>query len=296
MARASIPAEVIWSYTVAAIVVVAALLTMAVRGDWRKAHGADTLMLFGPMCYAVPLAAFGVEHFTLTGAIASIVPPWIPWHQFWAYFVGACFVAAAVSLVTGIQARLSAALLALTFFLFVLLMDAPAWARNPRDRFGLALALRELSFSAGALALAASLGAIRHGAAAIARYAIAIALLVYSVQQLMHGAYVPGIPLNRLTPAYVYGHAVWTYLTGAAYAAGGMLLLAGRNARAAATWLGAAVLVVVLVVYVPIAVAERTRITGLNFLMDTLMYCGALLLLARAMRPNERRVVRSAAC
>ena len=77
--------------------------------------------------------------------------------MFWAYFVGACFIAAALSLVTKIQARLAASLLALTFFLFVVLMDAPGWAQDPQNRFALALMLRELSFSGGPLALAASL-------------------------------------------------------------------------------------------------------------------------------------------
>ena len=88
--------------------------------------------MFGPLFYAAPLAAFGTEHFTLTKAVASIVPRWMPWHLFWAYFVGACFIAAALSLVTKIQAPLAARLLALTFFLFVVLMDAPGWAHNVR--------------------------------------------------------------------------------------------------------------------------------------------------------------------
>src|SRR6516164_10517633 len=128
-----------------------------VHGDWQKARGFDKLILFGPLFYAAPLAAFGTEHLTLTKVIASFVPKWIPWHLFWAYFVGICFIAAALSLVTRIKARLAASLLGLTFFLFVVLMDIPAWARDPRNRFALALVLRELSFSGGALALAASL-------------------------------------------------------------------------------------------------------------------------------------------
>lgn len=94
------------------------------RGDWQKARGFGKLNLFGPLFYAAPLAAFG-RAFTRAQAIASLVPEWIPWHLFWAYFVGACFIAAAFSLVTGIRARLAAGLLALNFFLFVLLMDAP---------------------------------------------------------------------------------------------------------------------------------------------------------------------------
>jgi uncharacterized membrane protein YphA (DoxX/SURF4 family) len=291
MALFAIPAPVVWAYVAGGVVLAIGLVTIFLRGDWRKARGLDKLILFGPLFYAVPVAAFGTEHFTLTGAIASLVPAWLPWHQFWAYFVGACFIAAALSLVTGVQARLSASLLALTFFLFVVLMDAPAWAQNPRDRFAATLALRELSFSGGALALAGSLNGQRRerGAdvlATVGRYFIAIPVLFFSFEQFMHGDYVPGIPLNRVTPVWVYGHAIWTYLTAAVYAVAGPLLLIGKKARAAATWLGLTVLFVVLAVYVPIGVAERASLTGFNYMADTLMFCGAVLLLAGAL-PRE---------
>src|SRR5262249_35019408 len=106
-------------------------------------------------------------------------------------------------------------------------------------------------------------------------------------QQFMHGNHVPGIPLKPETPEYVYGHAVWTYLTAAVYAVAGSLLLAGKRTRAAATWLGLTVLLMVLVVYVPIGVVQRASLdNGLNYLADTLMFCGAVLLLAGAM-PRE---------
>src|SRR5499427_248600 len=135
MVLLAIPREVNWCYLVFGVVLAIGLVTIFLRGDWQRARGIDKLMLFGPIFYAAPLAAFGTEHFTLTKIIASLVPAWIPWHLFWAYFVGACFIAAALSLVTGIQARLAASLLGLTFFLFVVLMDAPAWARHPENRF-----------------------------------------------------------------------------------------------------------------------------------------------------------------
>ena len=153
----AIPHEVLWSYFVGGVVFAIGIIMIFVRGEWPKARAFEKLILFGPVFYAAPLAAFGTEHFTLTKVIASLIPAWIPWHLFWAYFVGACFIAAAFSLVIGIQARLAASLLALNFFLFVVLMDIPGWLQNPRDRFGLTLALRELAFSGGPLALAASL-------------------------------------------------------------------------------------------------------------------------------------------
>jgi uncharacterized membrane protein/uncharacterized membrane protein YphA (DoxX/SURF4 family) len=296
MAFFVIPSTVIWSYLAFGVVLAIGLVTIFLRGDWQKARGWDKLILFGPLFYAAPLAAFGTEHFTLTKAIASIVPRWIPWHQFWAYFVGACFIAAALSLVTKTQARLSASLLALTFFLFVVLMDAPGWAHNLRDRFGLTLTLRELSFSGGALALAASLAEhgherSKHALATIARYFVAIPVLFYSFEQFLHADHVPGVPLEPLTPQWIFGHAIWTYLAAVVYAVAGILLLVGKKTRAAATWIGLTVLFVELVVYVPIAVVERASLdNGLNYMGDTLMYCGAILLLADAMpREAERR-------
>ncbi len=288
MAFFTIPSTVIWSYLAFGVAFAIGLVTIFLRGDWQKARGLDKLILFGPLFYAAPLAAFGTEHFTLTKAIASIVPRWIPWHLFWAYFVGACFIAAALSLVTKIQAGLSASLLALTFFLFVVLMDAPGWAHNLRDRFGVTLALRELSFSGGALALSASLAGRgrergKHVLATIARYFVAIPVLFYSFEQFIHADHVPGVPLEPMTPQWIFGHAIWTYLAAVVYAVAGILLLVGKKTRAAATWIGLTVLFVELVVYVPIAVVERASLdNGLNYMADTLMYCGAILLLAGA--------------
>ena len=288
----AIPSEVRWSYFVFAAVFAIGLAAIFLRGDWERSRGLEKLILFGPFFYAAPLAAFGTEHFTLTAAIADMVPSWIPWHLFWTYFVGACFIAGALSLVTGIQARLAASLLGLNFLLFVVLMDVPAWLEDPQDRIALALALRELSFSGGPLAFAASLAGPSRGRAAqilaaIARYFLAITILFYSLEQFLHASHVPAVPLERLTPDYIYGHAVWTYLAAVVYAAGGILLLLGWKTRAAATWLGLTVLVVELAVYVPIAVVDRASLAnGFNFMADTLMFCGAIFLLAGAM-PRE---------
>jgi len=78
-----------------------------------------------------------------------------------------------------------------------------------------------------------------------------------------------------------------TYLAAAVYVVAGILLLVGKKTRAAATWLGLTVLFVVLVVYVPIGVVERASLDkGLNYLAETLMFCGTVLLLAGTM-PRE---------
>ena len=289
-----IPSQVIWSYSVGGAVLAIGLVAIFLSGDWRTARGFDKLILFGPLFYAAPLAAFGTEHFTLGAGMVSMVPPWIPWHLFWVYLVGGCFIAAGLSLATGIHARLAASLLGLTFFLFAALMDAPAWAQDPRDRFASALMLREIAFSGGALALAASLTGPQHKRraqilATIARYFVAIPILFYSFEQFLHAEHVPGVPLQAVTPTWIYGHSIWTYLTAVIYAVAGPLLLVGRKTRAAATGLGIIVLVTILAVYIPIGIVERASLdNGLNYLGDTLMFCGAVLLLAGAM-PRSRQ-------
>jgi uncharacterized membrane protein len=293
MLAVAIPSDVIWSYTVFTLVCIAGIATIFMRDEWQKAAGLEKLILFGPIFYAAPLGAFGAEHFTQATGIAAMVPKFIPWHMFWALFIGACFIAASFSLVTKIQARLAASLVALTFFLFVALMDAPGWARHPGNRIFAMLTLRELAFSGGALALAASLAEQAHmqGSrifATIARYFVAIPVVVYSIAQFIHADLLPAVPLQRATPDYIWGHSLWAYVAGLVYLFGGILLLIGKKTRVAATWVGLSVFVVELIVYVPIAVVDRASLgNGLNYMADTLMFCGAVFLLAGAMPREE---------
>jgi hypothetical protein len=71
------------------------------------------------------------------------------------------------------------------------------------------------------------------------------------------------------------------------YVVGGILLVVGKKTRAAAAWVGLSVLVVELAVYAPIGIVDRASLdNGLNYVFDTLMFCGTVLLLAGAM-PHE---------
>ena len=69
MAFVAIPSEVRWSYFVFGVIIAIGLVTIVVRGDWQKARGFDKLILFGPLFYAAPIAAFGTEHFTVTNPL-----------------------------------------------------------------------------------------------------------------------------------------------------------------------------------------------------------------------------------
>jgi uncharacterized membrane protein len=102
-----------------------ALVLAGALSEVAGSSAMSRLQLPGRLLFAVSLAVFGVQHFLYADFIANLVSAWIPGHLFWAYFVGVAFFASALSLATGIQARLAATLLGLMFVLWVVLLHLP---------------------------------------------------------------------------------------------------------------------------------------------------------------------------
>jgi uncharacterized membrane protein len=282
--------EVFWPYFAGAAIALAG--AVATRGEVSSARGRDKIALLGPVFFAVPLAVFGAEHFASAKDIMHLVPSWIPGPLFWTYFVGVALICGAISTALKQKAGLSAPLLALMLFLFVVLISVPRVVAKPGDRIAWAVLFRDLAFSGGALAFAgiqardwsstAQKIAIRTG-----QIFIAITTIFFGVMQLRHPDSVPGVPLALITPAWIPGHIFWTYLGGVIFLVAGVCLLVNWKTRLAATGLGAMVILLVLFVYLPLWGAHLSDIgNGLNYFVDTLMFSGAALLLAQAM-PKE---------
>ena len=84
-----------------------------------------TAIRLGVNTFALTLPVFGVAHFLYIDFTASMIPAWIPWHVFWAWFCGAGHIAAGLSILLGVIPRIGATLLAAMFSGFVLLLHVP---------------------------------------------------------------------------------------------------------------------------------------------------------------------------
>lgn len=268
-------------------------LIVAFRRDIPRAQGLDKIVCFGPVFFVAPLAVFAGEHFTVTRGMAGMVPGWIPWHMFWVIFVGLCLVAASLSLAVGRVAGLASFMLGVMFFGFVTLMDVEGLTTHLHDRFIWTLTFRELTFSLCSFAFAATLANARwrpasERLAAVARVVVGSVIVFYGVEHFLHPQFVPVIPLELPLPAYIPVHVLINFVVGGAEVLAGLAMVVNRQARTAATLLGALVGVVVLLVYLPLLIAHPADIeVAMNYVADTLCFGGAVLMLAGSIAPEQ---------
>jgi uncharacterized membrane protein len=262
------------------------------RQDIRAAWSRDALaglVALGPTFVAASLAAFAGEHFTATASLAALVPKWLPARMFIAYFVGVAHLAAASSIVARRYIRWSAICLAVMFSLFVLLMDLPAAVAHPTNRIFWILVARETTFAIGALAL---FGAnimdrwprVSTRVAAIARIWTAGVLVFYGVEHILHPEYSPGVPSSAVTAAWVPLPLAIAYATGALLIGFGIAMLVEKYAAATAARCGLLMLLLTLGLYVPqffLARSVSQRVTAINFVFDTLLFAGTVLVISR---------------
>ena len=283
-----IPGKLLWPYLAGAVVLVIGLAWM-IRGEAREARGIDRAIALGPLFLAMPMAVFGGDHFAFPATVAAIVPSWIPGHMFWVHFVGTANIAAALSITTKRYSVLAATLLSAMLFSFVLLIHAPNFVKYPRDRINFTVLLRDLSFSAGALSYAvvqAAEWSKRHvnRITTLLRCVFAVPAIVFGIEHFLHPQLVPVVPLRLLLPSWIPAHLPLNYLTGTVLIAAGLCVLSNWKARQTAAWLGVFIFAIVLLVYLPIMLANLSDIgNGLNYFADTLAYAGAALLVAGAL-------------
>jgi uncharacterized membrane protein len=282
----SITGIVFWAYFAGIAILAIGIFTYGKEAF--RAHGTEKILTLSPLFFAIPMAVFASQHFTESKAVSTLVPHWLPWHLFWTYFVGTAVIAASLSIVSKIQAQLAGILLGVLLIIFELLLHIPFIMAHSKNVIGWSIALRDLAFSGGALAFAATQTGNRKigGAnylAILARFFLSAPAIFFGVEHFLHPQFMPGVDFDRSMPAWVPAPAFWSYLAGTVFLIAGASLLLNGKARFAAKCLGYMALLLILFVYLPILVAKPLDIdNGLNFLVSTLAFGGAALLLAKA--------------
>lgn len=174
------------------------------------------------------------------------------------------------------------------FLLFVVLMHIPKLVATHGALLFWVIALRDLAFSGGAFAVAAT--QVKRttsdgvpGLLTLCRFFVGIPAIVFGLDQFLHPTLAPGIPMEAITPAWIPGGLFWAYLTGAALIACGACIVVNKKMRLAAIYFGILVLLLGAFIYLPMAVANPSDVdSGLNNFVDILALSGTALVLADA--------------
>ncbi len=273
-----------WGMIGAGIAVLVSGLLL-VRPRLVGASGTGRVLVLGPVFEAVALAIFAAEHFLAARDLSEIVPRWMPGALFWTYFVGAALLAAAISFIAWRYVRWSASLLALLFLIIVATVDLPNLPQHLHERLFWTLAVRETAFAGGAMVLAGSQWSSGRSAGAtlirLGRSFVACTFIFYAIEHFLFPRFVPGVPLEKLTPGWMPAPTMLAYLVGITLLAAGVGLMIRRTCRTAAAIAGTVLLLLTIFFYVPILITEiRTPLVveGVNYVGDTLLFAATALL------------------
>ena len=127
--------EAWWAFGDTAVMLAATWILYIWFADEQHTHfrfaTGDTSLRIARILYGFALIPFGAAHFIFLKRSLEVIPGWMPWHLFWAYATGCFFIAAGIAILTGIYARLAAALSVLMMVLFTVIVWIPIILAHP---------------------------------------------------------------------------------------------------------------------------------------------------------------------
>lgn len=261
----------------------------------------DTAVL-GRLFFAVSLVALGIRQL-LTGEFVRLVPPlpaWIPWPSVWPYLVGVVLVVAGAAIGIGRRARWAALVLGALMLFAFLCLHLPLAATDPLVGFMWTNPCKALAMLGAVILVAGSLPPEADRSVALAggfeklRFLgplfLGGFLILGGIQHFVYADFVA-----RLVPAWIPGSHFWVYFTGVALIAGGVGMLVPKTARLAALMAGIMMLLWVVLLHIPRALADLGDIGETSGVFEALALSGAAFILAGRERnprfgivPSER--------
>ena len=113
------------------------------------------------------------------------------------------------------------------------------------------------------------------------RLFVACTFVFYAVEHFLFLRFVPGVPLEKMTPAWVPAPTLLAYIVGTTLLAAGVGLMIRRTRRVAAASAGTVLMLLTMFFYVPILVTEvrsPLAVEGVNYVGDTLLFAATALL------------------
>jgi uncharacterized membrane protein len=249
----------------------------------------------GRLFYALGIIGIGAQHF-YNGDFVQVIlpsfPPWISAQYFWVCVAGIGLIITGTAIIIGTGARAAAMVLGGALLAVLLIRDIP-WqvATNPSVLGAWTNCFKALTLSGGAFVVAGSLP--RQGSARWDRrfvdfgcFAIAVTAATFGVDHFIYSEFVAS-----LVPAWMPGHVFWTYFCGAALFAAGAGMILRIQARLAAGLLGAMIFAWLLMLHIPLAIADPHSGNGNQWtsVFEALSFSGIAIMLSRLLpkRPSQ---------
>jgi uncharacterized membrane protein YphA (DoxX/SURF4 family) len=252
-----------------------------------------TRSTLGRLFFAIAIVASGIQQL-VTASFVRLVPPlpaWIPAHSFWAYLVGIVLIGAGVAIGTGYRARWTAAVLGILLLLSILFLHLPLAASNPLAGFMWTNPAKALAMLGGVLILTGALPEEESGIARLFRKLRPLGPMFLGgfmiLGGIQHFVYLDFV--TKLVPAWIPGPQFWVYFTGVALIAGGVGILLPKTQRLAATMSGIMILLWVVLLHIPRALADLHNAGETSGVFEALAFSGIAFILA-----DRGRAARSA--
>ena len=241
----------------------------------------------GRFFFAVSMVALGIRQI-LTAEFVRLVPPlpaWVPWPAFWACLVGVVLIASGVAILLERKALGAAAVLGALILFDFLFLHLPQAATDPLVGFMWTNPAKALAMLGGVILLAGSLLQEEGSSSALARgfrkvsflgpLFLAGFLILGGIQHFVYADFVA-----KLVPGWIPGPYLWVYFTGIALIAGGVGMLVPKTARLAALMSGIMMLLWVILLHIPRALADVHDIGETSGVFEALAMSGAAFILS----------------